>query len=242
MHALILAAGFGTRLGPLGEQVPKALLPIGSRRAIDFVLAAAEAVPQIRRVDVVGNQRFHAQLAAWAATSGATRPLRVWNDGARRPEERRGAIGDVAWWLEQVRPTEPVLVLASDNVFDFALDELAEAAAREPAVVVYDVERPEVVARLASVEMDARSRVTRFVEKDPAPRETLACVALYGLPPATHPEIGTYLAEGGHPDNLGYFIEWLHVRTPVRGLLMEGRWIDVGTVEEHGRATRVFAS
>jgi len=90
VHALILAAGFGTRLGPLGEQVPKALLPIGSRRAIDFVLAAAEAVPQIRRVDVVGNQRFHAQLAAWAATSGATRPLRVWNDGAAAPKSAGG--------------------------------------------------------------------------------------------------------------------------------------------------------
>jgi len=221
--------------------VPKALLPIGSRRAIDFALAAAEAVPRIRRIDVVGNQRFHGQLAAWAATCGSSRPLRVWNDGARRPEERRGAIGDVAWWIAQARPTEPVLVLASDNVFDFALDELAEAATREPAVVVYDVGRPEAVARLASVEVDARSRVTRFVEKDPVPRETLACVALYGLPPATFPEVDTYLAAGGQPDNLGYFIEWLHVRTTVRGLRMTGRWIDVGTAEEHGRARRVFS-
>ena len=83
--------------------------------------------------------------------------------------------------------------------------------------------------------------MTRFVEKDPAPRETLACVALYGLPPGTFSEVDAYLAAGGAPDNLGYFIEWLYVRTPVRGLRMEGRWIDVGTAGEHGRAQRVFA-
>jgi glucose-1-phosphate thymidylyltransferase len=241
MRVLILAAGFGTRLGRLGERLPKALLPVGDRCAIDFAHGAADALPQVRSIDVLTNARFHGELAAWAAGRNPTKPLRVWSDGARRPEERLGAIGDVAWWLERARPREPVLVLASDNVFDFALESLAERAAIEPAVALFDVGSTAAVARLASVELGPRGRVTRFVEKDPAPRGTLACIALYGLPPVAFPEVRTYLDAGGSPDNLGYFIEWLHLRRPVRGLLMTGRWIDVGTPHEHRRAQRLFA-
>ena len=35
MKAVILAAGAGTRLGPLAGQVPKCLLPLGGRALLD---------------------------------------------------------------------------------------------------------------------------------------------------------------------------------------------------------------
>ena len=42
MKALILAAGFGTRLRPLTNDIPKSLLPLCGRKVIDEQLAAAD--------------------------------------------------------------------------------------------------------------------------------------------------------------------------------------------------------
>lgn len=244
MRAVILAAGFGTRLGGLGARGAKALLPVGPRRAIDWSADAAEAVAAVRGVDVVTNDVFHDDLARWAAARaarpGAAKPLRLWNDGRRSVAERRGAIGDLAWWLRRARPRAPVLVLASDNVFDFSLAPLADAARREPTVVLHDVGSRVAVRRLASASVDDAGHLTGFREKDPEPASTVGCVALYGLPPATFPEVHAYLEQGGSPDNLGFFIEWLHARTRVRGLELRGRWVDVGSPEDYRRAVAEF--
>jgi glucose-1-phosphate thymidylyltransferase len=242
VRALLLAAGFGTRLGALGEERPKALLEIAGRPAIEASAAAAEALAEVEAIDVVTNDRFHTAFEAWRAARAGAKPVRLWNDGARAPDDRRGAIGDLAWWLERAHPDAPVLVLGADNVFDFSLAALAERARREPTVVLYDVGSAERVSRLASVELDGEERIVRFVEKDPAPRTTLACVALYGLPAAALAEVGAYLAQGGAPDNLGYFVEWLHRRRVVRGLRLSGRWVDIGTQEDYARARRLFAA
>jgi NDP-sugar pyrophosphorylase family protein len=100
---------------------------------------------------------------------------------------------------------------------------------------------PERVSRLASVELDAEDRIVRFVEKDPAPRTTLALRRALRLPGGRLADVGAYLDAGGAPDNLGYFVEWLHRRRVVRGLRLEGRWVDIGTPDEYARARRVFA-
>ena len=47
MRAVVLAAGFGTRLGALGEDQPKGLLPVAGTPAIEFAVRAAEAIPAI---------------------------------------------------------------------------------------------------------------------------------------------------------------------------------------------------
>jgi NDP-sugar pyrophosphorylase family protein len=239
---VLLAAGFGTRLGALGEACPKGLLEVAGRPAIEYAARAAEALPAVCALDVVTNARFHGAFAAWAAARPAGKPVRLWNDGARHAGERLGALGDLRRWIALARPREPVLVLGADNVFDFSLAPLAERARREPVVTLCDVGTRARVSLLASVELDAEDRVVRFVEKDPAPRDTLACVALYGLPPSTLGDLERYAAEGGAQDNLGYFVEWLHRRRRVRGLRLAGRFVDVGTPEDYARARELFAA
>lgn len=54
MKAVIPAAGRGTRLAPLTLGIPKALLPLGRRPAIDFLLEEAETVG-LREIGVVVN-------------------------------------------------------------------------------------------------------------------------------------------------------------------------------------------
>ena len=243
-RVLILAAGFGTRLGPTGERRPKALLELSGDavRPIDVLIARVRELEGVDAVDVWTNERFRPQLEGWAGGQDAALPIRVHGNGARDPEARLGAIGDIAAYLEGHAPAGPLLVLAADNVFDGGLSELACTARDEVCVILHDVGSPEAVSRLASVEWASDGRIERLHEKDPAPTGTLAATALYGIPASALEEVPRYLAEGRSADSMGSLLEWWVPRRRVIGVLSRGSWIDVGTEEDLARARSWVAS
>ena len=63
MKAIILAAGYAVRLYPLTKDRPKALLPIGGRAMLDFLMDEIATVPEIDEAFVVANSRFAGQFA-----------------------------------------------------------------------------------------------------------------------------------------------------------------------------------
>jgi NDP-sugar pyrophosphorylase family protein len=239
MRALILAAGWATRMGALAEDRPKHLLPIGGRGAVDWVAEALDAVPEVARIDLLTHERFRPAFEAWSRGRRARRaPLRVWGNGVVRFQDRRGAVADLAWFVKRARIREDLLVLGGDQVIDGDLRPLARAARRQATLAWVEVGDRERVSRYASIELDADGRVEKVVEKDPAPRDSRAVPAIYGLPARLLPEVERYLAEGGAPDNLGWLAEWLVRHHPVRGERLDGRWLDVGHPDEYERACR----
>jgi len=52
MKAIILVAGYATRLYPLTINTPKALLPINKKPIIDYIMEKIETIPQIDEVFV----------------------------------------------------------------------------------------------------------------------------------------------------------------------------------------------
>ncbi|TAN59481.1 nucleotidyltransferase family protein, partial [bacterium] len=69
MKALILAAGYGTRLYPLTKKYPKALLPVGTRPLIDYIIDKLSGIKSISEVIVVTNDKFFSNFASWAKRS-----------------------------------------------------------------------------------------------------------------------------------------------------------------------------
>jgi glucose-1-phosphate thymidylyltransferase len=66
MNALILAAGYATRLYPLTLTKAKPLLEVAGKPMIDWVLDNLAPVPDLERVYVVTNRKFVKDLQAWA--------------------------------------------------------------------------------------------------------------------------------------------------------------------------------
>lgn len=103
--AMIFAAGFGTRMGPLTRDRPKPLIPVAGRPLIDHALAiATAAAPRI-----VVNTHYH---AAMIAAHLAGRPV------ALSPEP--DAILDTGGGLKAALPLlgpGPVFTLNSDAVW-----------------------------------------------------------------------------------------------------------------------------
>src|SRR5207248_6507898 len=111
LKALILAAGYATRLRPLTDTVPKQLLPVGGRPMVDWILEKIRDTDS-EEIHVVTNHRFADQFRRWAPDD-----VHVHDDGTTSNEDRLGAIGDIQF----VGIDDDLLAIAGDNLFDFSL-------------------------------------------------------------------------------------------------------------------------
>ncbi len=66
MNALILAAGYATRLYPLTLDKAKPLLPVGGKPIIEWVVDKLIDVPDLETVYIVTNDKFANDFQAWA--------------------------------------------------------------------------------------------------------------------------------------------------------------------------------
>ena len=69
MKAIVLAAGFATRLHPLTLDRAKPLLDVGGRPVLSWLLDRVLALPQIDEVLVITNDRFHRQFETWTRSA-----------------------------------------------------------------------------------------------------------------------------------------------------------------------------
>jgi glucose-1-phosphate thymidylyltransferase len=220
VKALILAAGYATRLSPLTDDLPKQLLPVGGRPIVDWIVEKIRAAG-VADIHVVTNGRFAPEFREWA--DGVT----IHDDGTTSNETRLGAIGDIRF----ADLDDDLLVIAGDNLFDYDLGGFVEFwRARQPAsaVAVHDVGDRELAKQYGIVDVDADDRIVAFVEKPADPPSTLAATATYLYPREHVRLVETYLAEGNNPDQPGNFVAWLHRREPVYAYRFDGGWYDIG--------------
>jgi glucose-1-phosphate thymidylyltransferase len=225
MKALILAAGYATRLRPLTDRIPKQLLPVGGRPMVDWILDRV-AETSADEVHLVTNARFADDFERW----GKDKNVIVHDDGTTSNEDRLGAIGDLAF----VDLDDDALVVAGDNLFEYSLADY-EAFWRDKggsAIAVYDVGDPELAKKYGIVDVDHDDRVTSFVEKPEDPATTLCATATYLYRREHLKLLPRYFEEGNPPDAPGNFIAWLHKRERVYAYRVPGEWYDIGDAEQ----------
>jgi len=239
MKIIVLAAGYATRLYPLTLNHPKPLLPIGGRPLLDRVLESLAGVGADQTY-VVTNAKFAPHFRAWAAT----RPdVAVIDDGTTSDENKFGAIGDIAFVLEQAEIDDDLVVVAGDNLFSDDLWAFGDfCREREaPVLAVYDVGDLAQMSKYNSIETDDEGRITYFEEKPAAATSTLTGIALYFYPRHVLPLIAQYIAEGNNPDQPGRLIQWLYPRTDVYTWRVPGTWYDIGSAETLREADEAFS-
>ena len=73
MQAIVLAAGYATRLGPLTEGVAKPLLALAGRPMVDYIYDKVAEVDGIDALHLVTNRRFAAAFEGWARKTARRR-------------------------------------------------------------------------------------------------------------------------------------------------------------------------
>jgi glucose-1-phosphate thymidylyltransferase len=229
LKALILAAGYATRLRPLTEEMPKQLLPVGGRPMLDWILDKLRET-SADEIHLVTNARFADDFDRWSAGKG----VRVHNDGTTSNDDRLGAIGDIRFVQEHGEVDDDLLVIAGDNLFDYSLRDFEEfwRSKGGSAVAVYDVRDLALASHYGIIAVDGDDRITAFVEKPPNTASTLAATATYLYTREHASQVGEYLGDGNPPDAPGNLIAWLHQRAPVYAYRFAGEWHDIG---DHGQ-------
>jgi glucose-1-phosphate thymidylyltransferase len=247
MNALILAAGYATRLYPLTLNKAKPLLEVAGKPIIEWVVDNLAPVPDLETIYVVTNDKFAADFQAWADRYQNRQPhckFKIVNDSSRSDADKLGAIGDVNLVLtreDDVRKSD-LIVVAGDNLFSEPLTDFADTAKKtEATVAVYDVGSLEEIKKYGNVAVDANGFITHFEEKPAKPKNTLAAIALYYYSREVLPLFTTYLAAGNNPDQPGRFVQWLYTRKPVKTFQITGEWLDIGSKETLEEASKIFA-
>jgi NDP-sugar pyrophosphorylase family protein len=158
LPALILAAGKGTRLGDLGRQVPKVLIPIGGRPLLDQHLEHLER-EGIERV-VINAHHLADQLIEHVALHRG--PLEV--EVLLEPT-LLGTAGAAINALDALG--EAFFVIYGDVMLFEPLAPLLSTHRTSGAIATLAVYEAESTRAKGVVEVDERGRVRSFVEQDP---------------------------------------------------------------------------
>src|ERR1700745_56291 len=98
MNALILAAGYATRLYPLTLNKAKPLLVVGGKPIIEWVVDNLQGISDLETIYVVTNDKFAADFEAWSQHYQNQNPefnCKIVNDGSQSDDDKLGAIGDI---------------------------------------------------------------------------------------------------------------------------------------------------
>lgn len=247
MNALILAAGYATRLYPLTLKKAKPLLVVGGKPIIEWAVDNLEGVRDLETIYVVTNDKFAADFQVWSERyqdRHSQFKFKIVNDGSKSDEDKVGAIGDINFVVtEENLAQSSLLVVAGDNLFTESLKGFAACAKETEATVgIYDVGDPEAIKKYGNVLINDEGIITHLEEKPQKPRGTLAAIALYYYSPAVLTLLTTYLAAGNNPDQPGRFVQWLYTRKPVKTFQIKGKWLDIGSKETLENADKILGS
>jgi glucose-1-phosphate thymidylyltransferase len=230
MKALILCAGYATRLYPLTKDKPKPLLPVGKKPMIEHILKRVEEVKNIDKIYIVTNGKFFGHFYRWSENYQGKKQLKIIDDKTFSDNEKLGAIGDIKFAIDKEKINDDLLIIGGDNLFDFSIVDFIQFfnKKREAVVALYNVIDKEEIKKYSVVTLDNDKKVVSFEEKPKNPSTTLAAICMYIFPKEKLSLVSNYIKGGGNPDATGFYIAWLYQHYPVYGFKFGGDWYDIG--------------
>jgi glucose-1-phosphate thymidylyltransferase len=245
MIALLLVAGYATRLYPLTINTPKPLLPVAGRPMLDYIVDELDTLPDLTGICLISNHRFAGHFEEWASARRLVSPhvpITVLDDGTTDDSNKRGAIGDIQFAIDTLQIDEDTVIIAGDNLFTYRLKDMYDhfMKIRRDLLIAIRVPDKSQLQKLAVATLDGQGKVLRMMEKPSEPESDIAIYATYLYLKETLPLIRKYLEEGNTPDAPGHFPSWLYTRRDVFAYLADGNCIDIGTPENYKDVTENF--
>lgn len=228
MKAMILAAGFGTRLRPLTDSVPKPLLPVGGVPLIVWNLLL------LRRHgfrEVVINLHYLGSMIEQALGDGSRFGLRITYSKEATILGTGGGIKQA----ESYFAGEPVLVLNGDTLVELDLNALMAFHWAQRAAATLVLREDDEVGRWGVVEVGAEHRIVRITGRGlddggPTMPRMFAGIHILDL------RLLKGVSKGAVLSIIDPYIDAIKQGERVMGYDMSGYWSDVGTLERYRQA------
>ena len=230
-RAMVLAAGFGTRLAPLTHTIPKPLVPVAGKPFLDHLLAMLRA-QGIR--EVVVNLHHLGHRIEEHVGDGSRYGLAV-------RYSREATILDTGGGIKHAEPLlagEPFLVVNGDSLLEVPVAELVAFHRDRGAIATLALRADPEAARYGLVEIDPEGRVHRIVGQPPTP----APAGLRGLMfPGLHvlePAVFAHMSPGVFSITRTTYPQLIEAGLPVYGFETGARWVNIDTPEAVAAADR----
>ncbi|RJP27952.1 MAG: nucleotidyltransferase family protein [Candidatus Omnitrophota bacterium] len=246
MKALILAAGYATRLYPLTKDFPKPLLKVGDKPIIDYIVEKLEGIPGLDEIFIITNSKFISIFRKWAKSRSFKKKVTLVDDLTKSNETKLGAIGDMDFAINKTKIKDDLLVVGGDNLFeDDFHDFLRFVSLRKakPVIGIYDLKNRKKASNYGVVKLGSSGRILNFNEKPKKPDSTLVAMCVYYFPKIKLKLIKRYYSDKTTKrDATGFYIDWLRRHDEVYGFIFSGRWFDIGHYKFYNEANRVFSN
>ena len=223
MKAMVLCAGFGTRLRPLTDRIPKPLVPLCGVPLLRFNFALLKNAG-VREL-VVNTHHLGAEMEKGAVQLAAQLGLGL--QISREEKQILGTGGGVRRAQSMLGPGT-FFILNGDMLFDVDLSAALQAHREARAVATMVLAPYPRGATYGAVEVDARFNVRRIAGRGTAPDPSLRKMHFTGVH-VVEPELLARLpAEGESDINRTAYVRLIHENAKVHGYLQQGYWGDLG--------------
>ena len=240
MKVILPVAGYATRLYPLTENQPKALLKLGPKLMVEHILDKLRSIEEIDEIFLVTNEKYFQNFVDWAKNYNSPK-IKVLNDGTRSNDDRLGAVGDVQFAIEKGNIDDDLFVIAGDNLCGLDLKKLVNFSDEKNSSVfaAKDIPDKSILCKMGIVEIDDDQKVLGFEEKPEHPKSSLAATMIYLIKRSDLHFVNECLSEC-NPDNWGTFASYLASKTALYCLSFDEYWFDIGNLDQYNEVNELF--
>lgn len=220
---MILAAGLGTRLRPLTDEVSKPMVQLGGRPCIEHTVLLLK---EHGVTDIMINLYYKPELIQNHLGDGTKYDLNI---SYSIEKELMGTAGGLKK-VENFFKDDTILIISGDALTDINLTEFYNHHKQKGGIASLALKNVHDPREFGVVLQDQNGRITQFQEKpkDVAPISTKANKGIYIF----EPEIFDYIPENTFYDfGKQVFPDLLHKGQAMYGFETSSYWCDVGNLD-----------
>jgi len=224
-----MAGGQGTRLRPLTSNLPKPMVPIANKPTAQHIL---DLLARHGIDDVIMTVAFLPQLIRNHFGDGSSLGMHVEYSVEETPLGTAGSVKNAESALD-----DTFIVISGDALTDFDLTGILEFHRKREALVTIALKSVENPLEFGVVIVDEEGRIERFLEK-PGWGQVFSDTINTGIY-VLEPEVLDHIPAGEAYDfSHQLFPKLFEQHKSLYGVLCDGYWQDVGSLEQYLEANR----
>ncbi|MBI3804086.1 MAG: nucleotidyltransferase family protein [Nitrospirae bacterium] len=230
MKAMILAAGYGTRLRPLTDDTPKPLLPIAQRPLIYYSLLLLK---KYGITDVFINVHYLGDKIIKEIGNGSRLGMNITYSEESQILGTGGGIKNIQAAI--ARGT--FIVLNADILIDINLDKLVEFHHRKKGGATLVLREDPAVDQYGPIDLDPKDQIRNILGKLPWKGEKARRMMFTGVH-VLEPRVMDYIPARTFYSITDAYVEMLRRDEKLFGYVTRGYWNDIGEIERYKKADR----
>lgn len=229
MKAVILSAGYGTRLRPLTETVPKCLINIGNKPVLEYWLEKLQEIDEIDEV-IINTHYLHEKVKSFISEKYGRYHFSITEF---HEEKLLGSAGTLWANRNKIKGSDTIVIYA-DNYSEINLREFHKKFRSDTSKFHVAVFRSEKPKSCGIFNTNENGEVISFVEKPEFPESNLANAGIYAF------NGSFYLSRiTGEEFDIGFSVLPKFIDS-ISLYIIQGLHIDIGTYFDLERINKIL--